>query len=210
MHSFFTAFFDTLFPPSQHEKIVRDTSFKILKVACTPHTFGEVTALASYHTPLVRAFIHEAKFHRNERAIALFGQLLGEHLHAAFPLEMPRAIHLIPIPLSAERLRERGYNQVLAIARSARARVPHLVVHENILQKIHRTPSQTSLSRAERLKNLAGVFAVGGHAPDPTLPPDACIILFDDIVTTGSTLSEASRTLREAGFTHIEQLAIAH
>ena len=64
----------------------------------------------------------------------------------------------------------------------------------------------TSLSRAERLKNLTGVFAAGEHA----LPPDTPLILFDDIVTTGSTLDEAARALTRAGFTHITRLALAH
>ena len=206
MHSFFSVFFDILFPPSTHEKTVREASFETLKEACASHIFGDTTALASYHTPLVRACIHEAKFHRNKRAIALLGQLLGEHACAAFPSEMPRTTHLIPIPLSTERYQERGYNQTLLIARAAQRYAPHIQIHETLLQKIRHTPSQTSLTRAERLKNLNGVFAVGEHA----VPHDAHIILFDDIITTSSTLAEASRTLKEAGFTHIDQLALAH
>jgi ComF family protein len=214
MYSFFyssvRAFFDTLFPLSAQAASVRDATFPTLMATCARHVFQDTIVLSSYRIPLIRTFIHEAKFQHNERAIELLGQLLGEYVRVSFqntsPNKVHSEIHLVPIPLSAERLRERGYNQTLEIASAAQAHVPHLTVHETLLQKIKHTPSQTSLLRTERLKNLNGVFAVGVHA----LPYDAHLILFDDIVTTGSTLAEATRILREAGFTHIEQLALAH
>ena len=178
----------------------------MLAKVSAPHTFNDTVALAPYRAPLVRACIHEAKFARNERAIALLGQLLGEYLNATFPHETKSDIHLVPIPLSEQRLRERGYNQVLEITYSARPRARHIHIHETLLQKIRHTPSQTSLTRSERLQNLNGVFAVGEHA----VPLTAHLILFDDVVTTGTTLAEAARALTRAGFTHIDQLALAH
>ncbi len=205
MHSFVRTCIDILFPPSKHEKIVRETTFEMLKEACAPHVVGESTALASYHAPLVRACIHEAKFHHNTQAVTLLGTLLAAHLAVSLP-KSHRNVHLIPIPLSAERLRERGYNQTYDIARSARACDPRIQVHETILHKTKHTRSQTSLTREARLKNLAGVFALGEH----TLPHDVHLILFDDITTTGATLREAARALRAEGFTHVDQLALAH
>lgn len=202
MHSLVTTFLDALFPPSEHAACVRDTTFDLLAKACVPHAYGDTIALASYHHPIIRACIHEAKFRHNKHAIALLGRLLGERL-----TEVPHGeVRLVPIPLSDERLRERGYNQAHEIALSAQSHDPYIQVHETILRKIQHTSPQTSLTREERLKNLNGVFAVGEHA----LPFDTHLTLFDDIITTGATLAEASRTLKEAGFTHIDQLALAH
>ena len=210
MHAFIRSILDILFPLSPDAGCVRDTKFETLAALCSPHTVGEITVLCSYRAPRVRAFLHETKFHRNERAIALLGQLLGEYLNESFPQTVHgknnRELCLVPIPLSSKRLRERGYNQTLLIARAARVHAPHAQVHEELLKKIRHTPSQTSLSRAERLSNLDGVFAAGEHA----LPLDTPLILFDDIVTTGFTLAEAARALRRAGFTRIARLALAH
>ena len=201
MRSFFAALLDVVFPSSARARIVRDTSFAALKVAYAPRAVGDSTALARYREPLVRALIHEAKFRRNERAIALLGQLLAEHLERT-----DTSLHLVLVPLSSERLRERGYNQVNEIARAAHAHIPRLHIHDELLKKVRHTPPQMSLARSERLHNLAGAFAIGEHA----LPYDTPLILFDDIVTTGSTLAEAARTLEAAGFTRITLLALAH
>lgn len=202
MYPFVTAFFDALFPLSPHAKCVRDTEFPALAALCAPRTYGDVTALASYRALPVHAFIHEAKFHHSGRAIALLGKLLGEYVKKSRRAD----IHIVPIPLARERLRERGYNQALEIATAAHSCAPHIHIHDTLLHKIQNTPSQTSLSRTERLKNLDNVFVTSEH----TLSHDTRLILFDDIVTTGATLAEAARTLKAAGFTHVHQLALAH
>lgn len=200
MHSFFSTLLDIVFPPSPHARIVRETTFDAFAASYAPHHFKGASALASYHNPTVRACIHEAKFHRNKHAIELLGRLLARHLREK------KSVHLIPIPLSPARLRERGYNQTLEIAVAARTYAPPTEIHDALLKKVRHTASQTSLARAERLKNLADAFGVGDH----TLPLNTPLILFDDVTTTGSTFAEATRTLRAAGFTRIQCLAIAH
>lgn len=202
MHPFLRIFLDMLFPPSPDEKRVRDTTIAAVRAEYAHRVHASTVALASYRAPLVRALIHEAKFRHNTRAIALLGELVGTHVRSALCTE----INLVPMPLSRERLTERGYNQVLEIARAAQMLVPYIHIHEKLLKKDRNTPPQTSLSRKDRLLNLKGAFAVGECA----LPYDRPLILFDDIVTTGATLAEASHTLRGAGFIHIEQLALAH
>lgn len=205
MYSFFNAFVDILFPPSPEEKTVRDATFEELRRASAPQLFQNVRVLALYRTPLIHVFIRQVKFYRNARAIALLGQLLGEYLKETIP-RSGENVYLIPIPLSSERMRERGYNQTILIAEAALAHAPGIHVEKTLLWKARHTPPQTSLSRAERLENLKSVFAVGEYA----LPLDTHIIVFDDITTTGSTLAEASRTLKTAGFTHVDRLALTH
>ena len=211
MYSFLNACIDVLFPLSLDARCIRDTPEATFIAQCAPHTFGDVTALTSYRAPLVRAFIHEAKFRHNTRAIAFLGRLLALYIQNTYPPDAYLDTHFIVMPLSAERLCERGYNQVLEIARSAGTHLPNLHIHDTLLTKTQHTIPQTSLTRKERLTNLHGVFAINEHLlAENVLSKNTHLILFDDITTTGATLAEASRTLRNAGFTHITQLALAH
>jgi len=202
MRSLLTQLIDALFPPSTSLRRVRAATYEALSTHASLRSAYGAHALLPYRTPLVRALIHEAKFHRNEHAIALLGQLLAAHL-APHPHS---SVHVVPLPLARERLRERGYNQVLEIAKAACACAPHIVIHDNLLTKVRHTSPQTSLSRAGRLTNLAGAFAVTPGTP----PPETYLVLLDDILTTGSTFAAAKQALVNAGYRYVECLALAH
>ncbi len=202
-----TAILDLIFPPSADARIVKAATVEQFLLEYRPRgALGGAGALSSYQSPLIRAAIHEAKFYRNQKAMTLLGALLARHLAT----REEREHHLAPIPLSRNRLRERGYNQVLEIVHAARRAggVDAIHIHDTLLIKVRHTPPQTSLSRAERLGNLAAAFALGAKAA--ALHPNTPFILLDDVTTTGATLAEAAKTLRKAGFTRIEQLALAH
>lgn len=122
----------------------------------------------------------------------------------------PRATHLIdtadlvlPMPLSLERLRERGFNQSLELARRlAPGRSnPHV-----LLRPIH-TPPQSGLSRADRLRNLRGAFAVAPDLADAVR--GRRVLLIDDVMTTGASLSAAAQVLRQVGATQVTGLVLA-
>lgn len=109
----------------------------------------------------------------------------------------PDGARLVPIPLGLARLRRRGYNQseVLARALGRRWRRPVLT---QLLVRVRNTPTQTALTPAARLANVAGAFRVrNGHDPHPP------IVLVDDVFTTGATIAEAARALGGTGFTSI-------
>jgi competence protein ComFC len=99
---------------------------------------------------------------------------------------------LIPVPLSPERERERGYNpaELLAIEVSALTGIPF----QKIIQKIKSTVPQMTLSREERLQNPKGAY----QALD-SFRPMKKVVLVDDVFTTGSTLEECARVLKNAG-----------
>ena len=103
---------------------------------------------------------------------------------------------LVPVPLAAERLRERGYNQSALLARALGHRwcVP---VWDDVLTRGRATESQTRLTADDRLRNVAGAF----HASPSAAPrlAGAHILLVDDVVTTGATLNECAEALIEAG-----------
>ena len=119
---------------------------------------------------------------------------------------------LIPIPLSARRERRRGYNQSVALAR-ALGRQWRLPVLAQLLVRTRDTATQTALTPAARLANVAGAFALRigdcglrierGSEKSAIHNPQSAIVLVDDVFTTGATLAEAARALETAGFTTI-------
>ncbi|NCN69973.1 MAG: ComF family protein [Betaproteobacteria bacterium] len=110
---------------------------------------------------------------------------------------------LLPMPLSSQRLSERGYNQALLLAH-------HLQPHKtraDLLLRVQDTPAQHTLKRAQRLHALDMAFAV-----DPLLAhqlKDKRVVLVDDVMTTGASLHAAARVLRSAGVRHITGLVFA-
>ncbi|MGD9772664.1 ComF family protein [Diaphorobacter sp.] len=110
---------------------------------------------------------------------------------------------VLPIPLSDQRLRQRGYNQALLLAR----RLGHPCVPAQVLLRTRDAQAQSHLGRAQRLRNLRGAFMV-----DPlrvALVAGRRVLLVDDVMTTGATLHAAAAALREAGARHIGALVLA-
>jgi ComF family protein len=109
---------------------------------------------------------------------------------------------IIPVPLSIKRLRERGFNQSLLIARviSKKKRIPLFM---DVLMKKRETPPQIGLSAKERLLNLKNVFEVNGEVKGLRL------LLVDDVMTTGATVTECSKQLKKAGAKEVIVLTLA-
>ena len=103
---------------------------------------------------------------------------------------------LIPVPLAAARLRERGFNQSELIARSlaARWRVP---VWADVLARLRDTETQTRLAPGDRLRNVAGAFDVSTSVA--TRLRGAHLVLVDDVVTTAATLNACAAMLMRGG-----------
>ena len=110
---------------------------------------------------------------------------------------------LIPMPLSRERLRTRGYNQALLLARA----LEPVKLAPDLLLRIQDTPPQSSLPRAERLRSVQNAFA--------TEPLQALrlrgkrVVLLDDVMTSGASLHAAAAVLRQSGASHITGLVFA-
>lgn len=109
---------------------------------------------------------------------------------------------LLPVPLHAGRLRTRGYNQALELARPL-ARALGVPLAGAALQRTRATLAQTELGALARRRNLRGAFV----ATERTWP--AHVALLDDVMTTGATLREACRALQRAGVRRVDVWALA-
>ncbi|MEO8250607.1 MAG: ComF family protein [Burkholderiales bacterium] len=121
----------------------------------------------------------------------------------AVPALIAEADLLLPVPLAPERLRERGFNQALQVAR----RLAPTKFDPLLLQRIRLAPPQASLARSARLTNVRGAFALDAARCDAVR--GRSVLLVDDVMTTGSTLFEAARVLREAGAARVTALVLA-
>lgn len=111
----------------------------------------------------------------------------------------------IPIPLHWTRLARRGFNSSETLAR-ALARSLGIPVDVRTLRRVRATPRQTNLKAGQRRINVRGAFAVAGNAN----LTGANVVLVDDVLTTGSTASEAARALKKAGASRVAVAVVAH
>jgi ComF family protein len=159
-----------------------------------PPYFDATTALWRYEFPcdkLVQALKYQGRL-----AIA---RCLARCL-AAVPL--PQADMVIPVPLHPKRLKERGFNQALEIARCL-ARYTGIPCQAGGVWRARNTRPQTELPYEERAKNARGAFACALDLSGKT------VAVLDDVMTTGATLNELARILKQAGARRIENIVVA-
>ena len=110
---------------------------------------------------------------------------------------------VLPVPLSTERLRERGFNQSALLAR----RLAGPKADSGTLLRLRATEAQSGLPRAQRLRNLRGAFAV--EPGRIAAVAGKRVLLVDDVMTTGATLQAATEALRAAGAAHVAAAVLA-
>lgn len=199
------------------------TSDEILCEKCLPklkrcHEFlgDNVIAVFSYSDNAVSAAIKLLKY----RGIKIVAPSLAKFMREVVLEEISELgimaggdenekVIVMPVPLHKERLAKRGFNQSEVIARNIidSLNEEKLCLMPNILERIKDTESQVSaMSREKRLKNLKGAFFVSN--PEKIL--GKVVILVDDVITTGATISECRKTLEKAGARKVIALIVAH
>lgn len=149
-------------------------------------------AVFVYGFPLDR-LIPRFKFHRDLAAGRLLSQWMADHM-----APLPRPDALVPVPLHASRLRQRGYDQALELARPL-GRALDIPLLEHTLYRTRATAAQSELDAEARQRNLKRAFEVDTKAPLPDH-----VVLVDDVMTTGATLHAAARALRKAGAQRVD------
>ena len=149
-----------------------------------------------------QALVHNFKYKNKISLGRILGQRLAEELKK---YNIPDYAYIIPVPLHPARKRERGFNQSEIVAESLGAEL-NLKIEKNILSRIKNTRDQTKLSIEERRQNVAGAFQVQDKQK---ILQGQKIILVDDVITTGATLNECARVLKQAGAKEILAVTIA-
>jgi len=147
----------------------------------------------------IRNAIHRLKYRRD---LGL-GDALSNHIrHYMRSIDWQIDV-VVPIPLSSQRHKERGYNQIALVAYPFSLQM-RLGYSSHLLIRKKHTLSQVGLSAVERKKNVEGAFWA-----DAKLTNGKSILLMDDVATTGSTLSAAAAALVEAGATRVHAFTLA-
>lgn len=160
---------------------------------CEHRTLHFDTAVAAYRSrSLVRKLVHDFKYGRQRHLRYPLAEWLSETLNDP-RLRDRRFDVIIPVPLHAARERERGFNQATLLAELLATKMA--VPLRPVLERIRYTTTQTSHDRAERMENLQDAFRLRKNRDVRELR----VLLIDDVLTTGSTLSECARVLKAAG-----------
>lgn len=163
-----------------------------------PPPFDRATALFHYQPPL-DFLLKRLKFARDPGMGPLLAGLLARELRGR---TAPLPGLLVPMPLHPTRLRERGYNQAVEIARPL-GRALGIPLDHGLCRRTRRTEAQSLLGTTARRLNVRNAFAVTGSAPV------AHVAIVDDVMTTGCTASELARVLKRAGAGNVEVWVIA-
>jgi ComF family protein len=158
-----------------------------------PPPLREAHAAFGYFAPLDR-LLPRFKFHQDLTAGRLLSQLMAEAFAG-----LPKPDALVPIPLHRARLRSRGYDQALELAKPL-ARALEIPLHDALLARTRATAAQSTRDAAGRRRNVQGAFSV--MCADGAVP--AHVVLIDDVMTTGATLHAAADALRRAGVARID------
>lgn len=164
----------------------------------TPH-FDASHACLRYAFPVDR-LVQAFKYHQQLNLAAYFAALMARHFLAQQHTE--RIDMVIPLPLSHERLRERGYNQSLEIARPF-AHACQLPLQHQQVARIRHTAPQALLPWSERQQNMRQAFVCkqrldGQH-----------VLIIDDVMTSGASLNEFARTLKAQGAARVSNWVLA-
>lgn len=167
-----------------------------------PPPFFAAFAAVDYGHPWDR-LLSDFKFNAALDLAGTLGRLLAESITAA---DADRPDLLLPVPLSAQRLRERGYNQSWELARRC-ARHLDCRTDTALLRRVKDTPHQLSLPRGQRLANVQGAFDVDPRRGSTLL--GRRVALVDDVMTTQATARELAQVLLAAGTRDVQVWVVA-
>lgn len=149
---------------------------------------------------IIAGLIHRLKYSGDMTGLETF-----QYLSRQSPLlhELSTPDFILPVPLHIKRLRHRGFNQALLLAKTVFPGEKEKIRHDILLRQMN-TATQTGLSGKERRRNLKNAFIVQNHSEIT----GRNILILDDVFTTGTTVRECAKTLKKAGCERVEILTI--
>nr|WP_292805758.1 phosphoribosyltransferase family protein [Methylotenera sp.] len=161
----------------------------------TSPSFDSTSTLFSYDYP-VDGLLQHYKYNANLNLANTFATLFLEKHHQHISTRN-KVDCIIPMPMHQHRLKERGFNQALEIAKLISKSLITKLDYASCL-RIKHTPPQASLNLQERIKNIKGAFQCTQNLHNLN------VAIVDDVMTTGASLNELAKTLKQAGAAHVE------
>jgi ComF family protein len=186
----------------------KECEFGICEKCSSNKYFDGIFCLFYYKS--IKNLIKDMKYNGFYDICRLFGEILAD-FYIKYNISSyvgNSNILLIPVPMHKKRLRKRGYNQAFKISKAFSYKTK-LNIYDKILFRTRNTIKQATLSEKERKENLKGVFDCSLKNLFKIDIENSTVLLLDDVITTGSTLSECSLCLRKYGFKKIYVIAIA-
>ena len=190
-----------------------DLPWQVEHSAPPPAGVDRVHAPFAYDQPVSR-WIQRYKYEGAEELARMLGRLLA--MAPGLGLSLGETDLVAPVPLHPRRLRWRGFNQALLLAHHMLGGVPlphgngGPVLAATLLSRSRHTRPQVEMDASERFWNVDGAFGLGpGVQATPERLRGLRVLLVDDVMTTGSTLSVCARVLKEAGASRVEALVLA-
>lgn len=169
----------------------------------SPPDFDATHAVFFYQFP-IDAMMQRYKYGNSLNIGHTFGQFISSKI---FLEDHNKNIDIIiPMPMHPQRLKERGFNQALEIAKVLAKNCKEKLDFKSA-ERIKLTPPQASLPLKERVKNIKGAFKVNAERLNQFQGKRVAIV--DDVMTTGASLNELAKTLKKAGAVHVECWVIA-
>lgn len=204
---------------NQENTYLCDECLKKIKIYDQPPVFEHplthlngIVYAADYKQMLLQQTIHNFKFRYIKELAQPLAKILAEfwknyinsvQTHNFVSLQNDELL-IIPVPLNKKRRLERGFNQAELIAKIFAEHFNYHILTDVVIRQTN-TPHQVGLNKKERLTNVQSAFAI----TNPELIKNRIVILIDDVVTTGSTLEEIAKTLKQAGAKEVWGLTIA-
>jgi ComF family protein len=170
------------------------------QASASPPDYNRARAVARFDG-LMRDLVHGMKYADRHDARRLFGTWMA----AAGAELLADADLIMPVPLHRWRLLKRRFNQSAIIAGEV-ARVSGVALDLHSLERVKATPQQVNMTRDQRRLNVSGAFRVAIGCAG--LIEDKRIVLIDDVITTGATISACARALKRAGAARVDVLAL--
>ena len=165
----------------------------------SPPDFDATKAVFLYQFP-IDAMMVRYKYAGNLHVGDAFGEFLSKKVN------VNNIDVIIPMPMHPTRLKQRGFNQAIEIAKVLTKNCKDKLDYKSVIRQTL-TPPQASLPLKERVKNIKGAFKVHAAATDKLAGKRIAVI--DDVMTTGASLNELAKILKKAGATHVECWVIA-
>ena len=148
----------------------------------------------------IQQIIHHLKYRGMKRIGIFLGELIGKELEKDSHKSLNEFDYIVPVPLYKTKLRERGYNQSDFLCKGLK-NILKVEIINDLVNRTRHTKSQTKLTMSERIENVKDAFEINKKYQGTLL--DKKIIVVDDVITTGSTLNEVIKVLREENVSKI-------